>query len=126
MAARRAFTLLETLMVILVIGIIAVITIPRFIDLRLDANNAKYEGCRAGMRSAVAMYYARSSLPEYDYLCTTTKTDPAPNNTYRDLAVTAPCYPASCDEIKSLIVSMGCDVDCSCYDPNTGQVIPCG
>lgn len=126
MAARRAFTLIETLMVVLVIGIIAVLTIPKFIDLRLEANNAKFEGCRGGMRSAVSMYYARSGLPEYEYLCITTKTDPAPNNTYRDTAVSAPCYPASCDELNSLIISMECDVDCSCYDSGTGAVIPCG
>lgn len=118
MVAKRAFTLIEILMVILVIGIIAVITIPRFIDLRIEATNAKYEGCVAGIRSAIAIYYARTHLPEYEYLCTTA-------NSYRTQNVPSPCYPANCNEINSIVISTGCNLNCSCYDSGTGSVIPC-
>ncbi len=124
MFKKRAVTLLETVTVILIIGIIAVSTIPKFINLKLEANNAKFESCRGGMRSAVAMYQARTSIPEYEYLCKA-NTDPPPNNPFRIATVPAPCYPASCEELNSLIISMDCDVDCSCYDANTGQVVPC-
>lgn len=130
MHRENAFTLLETIMVILIIGIIAVITIPKFLDLRIEATNAKFEGCRGAMRSAVAMYYARTSLPEYDYLCTTTNLSPPPNNTFRTVATTSPCYPASCDEFNDpvigIVIPMECNVDCSCYDSTTGNVVPCG
>ena len=48
-------------MVIVIIGILAAIAIPKFIDLSDDARKAAGKGDLAALRSAAAAYYASSA-----------------------------------------------------------------
>jgi len=52
------FTLIELIMVIVILGTLAAIAFPRFVDLSSEAENAALEGVAASMGSASAMNYA--------------------------------------------------------------------
>jgi prepilin-type N-terminal cleavage/methylation domain-containing protein len=60
----KGFTLIELVMVILLVGLLAAIAIPEFIDFRNDARNAAVQGAVGGLRSAVAIARAAIAMRE--------------------------------------------------------------
>lgn len=52
------FTLIEIIMVIVLLGIIAAIAIPKYVDLRTDAQNATADGIVGAIVSSAAIGYA--------------------------------------------------------------------
>ena len=55
---QTGFTLIELVMVIVLIGVLAAIAIPRFVDLSGDAKQAAVDGVAGALSSAAAINYA--------------------------------------------------------------------
>lgn len=64
---EKGFTLVELVLVIVVLGILAAVAIPRFLDLQGSAQQARNKGALAALRGAITLLHAQ-------YLLDTTST----------------------------------------------------
>lgn len=68
---QKGFTLIELVIVIIIVGILAVIAIPKFVNLQRDARIADLKGIEASLKSANALVYSKAATKgiedlEYD------------------------------------------------------------
>lgn len=60
---QAGFTLVELVVVIIVLGILAAIAVPKFMDFTTDAKDSALKGSLGGVRSAISNFYAYSGTP---------------------------------------------------------------
>lgn len=62
-ARDPGFTLIELVLVIVILGILSAVAIPRMFDFSGDAQKAATLGVLGSVRSAISLYYAKNALP---------------------------------------------------------------
>lgn len=61
-SSNVGFTLIELVIIIVVLGILAAIAIPKYQDISSDAKEASCRGALGGLRSGVTIFYANQAV----------------------------------------------------------------
>jgi MSHA pilin protein MshA len=90
-AARRGFTLIELMAVVVILAILAGVALPKFFDYSQEAKIASTKGTLGGVRAGIANFYAQKAVnstaryPDRDELTGgSVMQEAVPDNTYND------------------------------------------
>ncbi|MGD6739217.1 type II secretion system protein [Photobacterium leiognathi subsp. mandapamensis] len=80
---KNGFTLIELVVVIVILGILAVVAAPKFMNLQVDARNASLKGLEGSLKSALSVGYSKlamNGLENSPYVTTRDKGENEPDN----------------------------------------------
>lgn len=60
--SQRGFTLIELVIIIVILGILAAVAIPKYQDMSAQAREAAARGSLGNIRSAITIYYANQAV----------------------------------------------------------------
>jgi MSHA pilin protein MshA len=126
--SQTGFTLIELVIIIVVLGILAAVAIPRYVDMVSEAKKSACKGSLGGLRSGISIFYANTALttntatwPPIDSVRTTgvVMANAIPKNPYQ--------LDASAPDSVVTGVTKGTTVGARggwAYKPTTGEVWP--
>ena len=62
LSVQKGFTLIELVIIIVVLGILAAVAIPRYQDITSEAREAACRAALGGLRSGITIYYANQAV----------------------------------------------------------------
>jgi len=128
MKNQRGFTLIELVIIIVILGILAAIAIPKYQDMSSDAREAACRSALGALRSGITIYYANQAVqsgtagwPPMDSLGNV--------GTVMEQAIPPNPYVADTDAPDSIVtgVTKGTVIGTRggwAYNPTTGEIWP--
>ncbi len=128
MQNQQGFTLIELVIIIVVLGILAAVAIPKYQDITAEAKASAAKGALGSMRSGISIYYANAAVktgsatwPPIDSLRTV--------NVVMSQSMPANPFQASTNAPDSIVtgVTKGVIVGTRggwAYKPSTGEIWP--